>query len=78
MFDEDDPFAPDVSQTLGSKMVGRPRGMRHPAPDEDAWLTEEPLLTPQEIVDRITELDPGAAKELLNREQAKREARKPK
>lgn len=75
-FDEDDPFAADTSRAFGSKLTGRPRGMRHPVPDkEDAWLTQEPLLDPQEIVARMKELDPLGAKELLDREQAKREAR---
>lgn len=78
MFDQDDPFAPDVSKTLGSKMTGKPRAMRHPVPDKDAWLTEEPLLSPQEIVARMKDLDPAEAKELLDREQAKRDARKDK
>lgn len=80
MFDEDDPFATDTSRAFGSKLTGRPRGMRHPLPDkdaDDAWLTQEPLLEPREIVARMKELDPAAAKELLDREQAKRNARKP-
>lgn len=79
VFDEDDPFAADTSAVFGDGLTGRPRGMRHPLPDkdaEDAWLTREPLLEPQEIVARMRELDSGAAKELLDREQAKREARR--
>lgn len=81
MMDEDEPFAADTSGAFGTGLTGRPRGMRHPLPDKDAepaWLTREPLLEPQEIVARMQELDPDAAKELLDREQAKREARRPK
>lgn len=79
MVDEDEPFGVDTSGVVGSGLTGRPRGMRHPLPDRggvEAWLTEEPLLSPQEIVARMGELDPEGARELLDREQAKRDARR--